>query len=41
MKHHSVGGFNGSMQHHLINVLLKDGVHERKKTNETFSNAGN
>jgi hypothetical protein len=27
------------MQHHLIDVLFKDGVYERRKTIETFSHA--
>jgi len=35
------GGFNGSMQHHLIDVLFKDGVYERRETIETFSHAEN
>jgi hypothetical protein len=29
------------MQHHLIDVLFKDGVHERRETVETFSHAEN
>jgi len=35
------GGFDRSMQHHLIDVLFKDGVHERRETVETFSHAEN
>ena len=31
------GGFHRSMQHHLIEVLFKDGVYEPRKTIETFS----
>jgi hypothetical protein len=27
------------MQHHLIDVLFKDGVYERRKTIETFFHA--
>jgi hypothetical protein len=33
----STGGFYRSMQHHLVDVLFKDGVYERRKTVETFS----
>jgi hypothetical protein len=29
------------MQHHLIDVLFKDGVYERGETIETFSHAEN
>jgi hypothetical protein len=29
------------MQHHLIDLLFKDGVYERRKTSETFFNAEN
>jgi len=35
------GAFNRSMQHHLIDVLFKDGVYERRETIETFSHAEN
>jgi len=35
------GGFYRSMQHHLVDLLLKDGVYERRKTIETFSHAEN
>jgi hypothetical protein len=39
---HSKGGaFNRSKQHHLIDVLFKDGVYERRKTIETVSLAEN
>jgi hypothetical protein len=31
------GAFNRSKQHHLIDLLFKDGVYERRKTIETFS----
>jgi hypothetical protein len=31
------GGFYRSMQHHLMDLLFKDGVYERRKTIETFS----
>jgi hypothetical protein len=33
------GGFYRSMQHHLVDLLLKDGVYERRKAIETFSHA--
>jgi hypothetical protein len=29
------------MQHHLVNLLFKDGVYERRKTSETFFHAEN
>jgi hypothetical protein len=29
------------MQHHLIDVLFKDGVYERRETIETFCDAEN
>src|SRR5437899_1030136 len=32
---------NRSMQHHLVDLLLKDGVYERRKTIETFSHPEN
>jgi hypothetical protein len=35
------GAFNRSKQHHLIDVLFKDGVYERRKTIETVSLAEN
>ena len=35
------GGFYRSMQHHLIEVLFKDGVYERRETVEIFSHAEN
>jgi len=33
------GEFYRSMQHHLVDLLRKDGVYERRKTNKTFSHA--
>jgi hypothetical protein len=30
------GAFDRSMQHHLVDLALKDGVYERKKTIKTF-----
>jgi len=35
------GAFDRSMQHHLVDVLFKDGVYERWETVETFSHAEN
>ena len=35
------GAFNRSMQHHLINLLFRDGVYERRETREAFSHAEN
>jgi hypothetical protein len=35
------GAFDRSMQHHLIDVLFRDGVYERRKTIEAFSHAKN
>jgi hypothetical protein len=35
------GGFYRWTQHHLIDVLFKDGVYERRETIETFSHAEN
>ncbi len=35
------GAFNSSMQHHLLNLLFRDGVYEQSKTIETFSHAEN
>jgi hypothetical protein len=35
------GGFYRSMQHHLVSLLFKDGVYERRKPIETFSHAEN
>jgi hypothetical protein len=36
-----LGGFYKSMQHHLKDLLLKDGVYERREPIETFSRAEN
>ena len=33
------GAFDRSMQHHLIEVLFKDGVYEPRRAIETFSQA--
>ena len=35
------GGLNRSMQHHLKDVLFKDGVYEGGETVETFCHAEN
>jgi hypothetical protein len=35
------GGFDRSMQHHLVKSLFKDGVYDPRKTVETFSHAEN
>src|SRR5579864_1300212 len=35
------GAFNRLMQHHLKDLLLKDGVYERREPIETFSRAEN
>ena len=35
------GGFYGSMQHHLMDLLFKDGVYEPGETVETFSHTEN
>jgi hypothetical protein len=32
-------GFYRSIQHHLVDRLLGDGVHERREANETFCHA--
>ena len=34
-------GLNRSMQHHLMDLLFKDGVYEPGETVETFSHAEN
>ena len=31
------GGFDRSMQHHLMDVLFKDGVYDPRKMGETFA----
>ena len=33
------GGFDRSMQHHLKDLLFKDGVYDPEETVETFSHA--
>jgi hypothetical protein len=33
------GGLNRSMQHHLKDLLFKDGVYDPEETVETFSHA--
>ena len=33
------GRFNGSMQHHLKDLLFKDGVYDPEETVEIFSDA--
>ena len=35
------GGFYRSMQHHLMDLLFKDGVYEPGETVETFSHTEN
>jgi hypothetical protein len=35
------GGFDRSMQHHLVNDLSKDGVYDPRETVETFFHAEN
>jgi hypothetical protein len=35
------GGFDRSMQHHLKDLLFKDGVYDPRKTVETFCHAEN
>jgi hypothetical protein len=35
------GALDRSMQHHLVNLLFRDGVYERRKTIETLSYAEN
>jgi hypothetical protein len=35
------GGFDRSMQHHLKDLLFKDGVYDPEETVETFSHARN
>jgi hypothetical protein len=35
------GGFDRSMQHHLKDLLFKDGVYDPEETIEAFSHARN
>lgn len=37
----NAGAFDRWMQHHLVNLLFKDGVHEALETVETFSQPEN
>jgi hypothetical protein len=33
------GAFDRSLQHHLVNLLFRDGVYEQREASETFCDA--